>query len=101
MFAGYFFLPILRLSPISDISSSLPQPFNSRFFNFLALMNCAVPSSTLLLIYIAYENTPLSLGEYNKNSGLFLIHQEIDSAQHKRLGKVIFTLRPILRHLHI
>ena len=91
MFADYFFLPILRLSPISDISSSLPQPFNSRF-----LISCVNEqrSSTLLLIYIAYENTPLSLGEYNKNSGSFLIHQEIDSAQHKRPGKVIFTLRP-------
>ena len=40
-------------------------------------------SSTLLLDDIAYEKTPLSLVEFNKNSGLFLIHQEIDSAQHK------------------
>ena len=43
---------------------------------------------------IDYEKTPLSLVEFNQNLGLFLIHQEIDWAQHKRLGKVIFTLRP-------
>ena len=51
-------------------------------------------SSTLLLDDIAYEETPLSLSEFNKNSGLFLSHQEIDSAQHNRLGKVIFIFCP-------
>ena len=78
MFADYFLLPILMFSPISDVSSSLPQPFNSRFFKFLCVNELG--SSTLLLNDIAYEKTPLSFGEFNKNSGLFLIHQEIDSA---------------------
>ena len=91
MFADYFLLPILLLSPISDVSSSLPQPFNSHFFPCVNELG----SISLLLDDIAYEKTPLSLGEVNKNSGWFLIHQEIDSAQHNCLGKVIFTLRPI------
>ena len=33
---------------------------------------------------IAYKKIPLSLSEFNKNSGLFLIHQEIDSTQASR-----------------
>ena len=45
-------------------------------------------SSTLLLDDIAYEKTPLSLGEFNKKSGLFLILQEIDSAQHKSMSNM-------------
>ena len=91
MFADYFLLPILMFSPISDVSSSLPQPFNSRFL--FPRVN-ELGSSTLLLHGIAYEKTPLSLCECNKNSRLFLIHQEIDSAQHKHLGKIIFRMRP-------
>ena len=34
MFADYFLLPILMFSPVSDVSSSLPRPFNSRFLIF-------------------------------------------------------------------
>ena len=91
MFADYFLLPILIFSLISDVSPSLPQPFHS-LFQFPR--NNELSSSTLLLDDVAYEKTPLSFGEFNKNSGLFLIHQQIDSAQQKQLGKVIFTLRP-------
>ena len=91
MFADFFLLPISMISPISDVSSSLPRPFNS-LFQFPRINELS--SSTLMLDDIAYERTRLSLGEFNKNSGLFLIHQQIDSAQQKHLGKVIFTLRP-------
>ena len=51
MFADYFLLPILMFSPISDVSSSLPHPFNSLFLNFLALMNWAqVPYCWMILL---------------------------------------------------
>ena len=78
-------------SLISVVSSCLPQPINSRF-RFPPVNELG--SRTLLWDHIAYKKTPLSFGEYNKILGLFLIHQEIDSAQHRRLGKVIFKLRP-------
>ena len=70
MFADYFLLPILMISLISDVSSSLPQPFNP-LFQFPRIHELS--SSPLLLDDIAYERTPLSLGEFNKNSALFLI----------------------------
>ena len=67
MFADYFLLPILTFSPISDVSSSLPQPFvfKNRFFKFPRVNELG--SCTLLLDDIAYEKNPLSFGEFNKN----------------------------------
>ena len=82
MFADYILLPILMFSPISDVSSSLSLSLLAPVFKFPRINELG--SSTLLLGDIAYEKTPLSLGEFNKNLGLFLIHQEIDSAQASR-----------------
>ena len=89
---NHFLLSIIMFSPISDVSLSLSLSFLILVFNFSRVNELG--SSTLLMNDIDYEKTPLSLGEFNQSLGLFLTHQEIDSAQHKRLGEVIFPLRP-------
>ena len=55
-------------SLIFDDSSSLPQPFNSRFLlpRFIEL---EMSTSSLLLDDIAEEKAPISLDEFNNDSG--------------------------------
>ena len=94
MFAEYVLLPILMFSPIFDVSSPLPQPFNSRLLNFLALLNLKwvqVPSCWMIMLK---KRLPFHRVSSIMIRGLFLTHQEIDPAQQKRLGIVIFPLRP-------